>query len=150
MPSPIREIMNTPLPSLAEQRKKSFRPTLRETRRTFRMINEHIFNNELNIPTITLKRTRMYWGMCIGQHKPHSTGSRCVIELSDKWFCVQWFVTCLAHEMIHQYEWDVLDKNMTHRGSFFMWRKKLKQHGIHLKTAHRYRRWFKYQDFTRC
>lgn len=98
---------------------------------------------------------RKYWGMCLGHiHRTH-TGSHCTIEMMDKWFCVQWFVTTLAHEMVHQYQWDVLGPErekdgkswlMSHGPSFFDFRDHLCDYNISLKTSHSQRRWFKHQN----
>jgi hypothetical protein len=61
--------------------------------------------------------------------------------------------------MAHQYQWDVItperermgmDPVMSHGPTFFMWREHMSYYGIHLKTAHRMRKWFAYQDFNRC
>jgi len=71
----------------------------------------------------------------------------------------QWFITTLAHEMCHQYQWDVQgierrkigkEPIMSHGPSFFELRDKLKKHGISLKSAHGRKRWFKHQDFFKC
>ncbi|MEY4331818.1 MAG: SprT-like family [Bacteroidota bacterium] len=149
-PHPLKELMKTPLPSITEQRRKCYRPSLREINETYKLINKYVFNNKLKRPPIQLKSCRKYWGMCIGSLQEVSPGTFCKIELMDKWFCIQWMITTLAHEMVHQYEWDVLRKDMTHRQSFFIWREKLAEFNINLKTSHGQKRWFKYQDFTKC
>ena len=77
----------------------------------------------------------------------------------DKWFCRQWLITTLAHEMCHQYQWDIegekrlkegKDRLMSHGPTFFQFRDKLKKHGISLKNAHGQRRWFRHQNFWKC
>lgn len=77
----------------------------------------------------------------------------------DKWYCRQWLITTLAHEMCHQYQWDIIgeqrisggkDRLMSHGPSFFIFRDKLKDQGISLKTAHRSRKWFRYQNLFRA
>jgi hypothetical protein len=77
----------------------------------------------------------------------------------DKWYSRQWLITVLAHEMCHQYQWDVqglerLKKGkepiMSHGPSFFVFRDKLKEHGIALKSAHSKRRWFLHQNMFKC
>ena len=94
--------------------------------------------------------------MCSGAvRKYYSTGSYCEIEMMDKWFCPQWMVTTLAHEMCHQYQWDIVGPErdeqgykpiMSHGPTFFQFRDDLNNHYIPLKTAHSQRRWFKHQD----
>ena len=148
-PHPLKELMKTPLPPISFQKRKGYRPTLREVRNIYKLLNKYVFNNQLTLPPIELGSCRKYWGMCSGLDAPIRKGTRCTIKLMDKWFCVQWLVTTLAHEMVHQYEWDIMKKSMTHRQSFFIWRDQLAKFNIDLKTYHAQRRWFKYQDFKK-
>lgn len=148
-PHPLKVLLETPLPTLSQQKGKCYRPTIQEAKRIYDLLNKYVYNNELVRPPIELGRCPKYWGMCYGNLEETKRGTRCRIKLSKNWFCIQWFVTVLAHEMAHQYEWDVLDKNMTHRQSFFIWREPLAKYGINLKTYHRSKRWFKYQDFKK-
>lgn len=156
----LLDMMYLPLPAVHEQKKLAYRPTAKDVKHVYKLLNEHVFDNELYMPTIHLvARCRQYWGMCMGETKKHKTGSFCEIRLMDKWFCPQWFVTTLAHEMVHQYQWDVLgperEKNgkdwlMSHGPSFFQFRENLEYHGISLKTAHSQRRWFQHQNLFRA
>lgn len=148
-PHPLKALMATPLPPITFQKKKGYRPSLREVRHIYRLLNKYVFKNQLKMPIIEIGTCRKYWGMCIGSEFPTKSGSRCKIKLMDKWFCVQWLVTTLAHEMVHQYEWDILNKSMTHRQSFFIWRDQLAKFNIDLKTFHGQKRWFKHQDFKK-
>jgi hypothetical protein len=148
-PHPLKEIMNSPIPSVTYQKRKLYRPNIQEVQKVYCLINRYVFNNKLVMPPIELGICRKYWGMCFGYEQEMNPGTYCKIKLTDKWFCKQWFVTTLAHEMVHQYEWDVLNKNMTHRQSFFMWKEKLAKFNIDLKTYYGYKRWFKYQDFKK-
>ena len=81
----------------------------------------------------------------------------------DKWFCPQWFMNTLAHEMVHQYQWDhyrwdhleLHGKEMHvnsggHGPSFYEWRDQFEYYGLNLKISFGQKRWFKHQDFTRC
>lgn len=158
-PNPIRSIMQSALPSISDQRQKIFRPSLKDVKYAYKIINRHVFNNQLTIPPITLGITRGYWGMCIGNHNKTTSRSFCEIRLSDKYFCAQWFMNTLAHEMVHQYQWDIegedrehegLDPLMSHGPSFFAWRDIMLYYGLYLKTAHGQKRWFQHQDFNRC
>jgi hypothetical protein len=152
----LKELMATPLPPISYQRKMVFRPTLAEAKYTYNLLNKQIFANKLRMPTLDIgPRRRKYWGMCVGSIDQFSNGSFCTIKLMDKWYCRQWFITILAHEMAHQYQWDVngpkrertgKDWLMSHGPSFFEFRNRLAEHDIPLKTAQRMRRWFKYQD----
>jgi hypothetical protein len=151
--------MQSELPPVSAQRRLPYRPSQREVHRTYDLINRYVFNNRLTRPQITLGRTKGYWGMCIGSWTETRPGTYVTIKLSDKWYCPQWFINTLAHEMVHQYQWDVdsiereqrgLYGLMSHGPSFFMFRDDLERYGISLKTAHGRKRWFKHQDFTKC
>lgn len=141
--------MTTPLPPISFQKRKGYRPSLREVRQIYKLINKYVFNNQLTMPPIEVGTCRKYWGMCMGLPYTTRKGTYCTIKLMDKWFCIQWLVTTLAHEMVHQYEWDILDKNMTHRQSFFIWKERLDKFNINLKTYHKQKKWFKYQDLNK-
>lgn len=147
----LKQLMQTPLPSISVQKRKPYRPTKREAKSIYKILNKHCFDNQLSRPKLILKpRLRNYWGQCVGYYTETKPGTKCEIELSDKWFCLQWFITTLAHEMCHQYEHDILQRPMTHRQNFFIHRDRLAKYGIDLKTAHGQRRWFKYQNFKKC
>jgi len=146
----LRELMQTPLPSITEQRRKTYRPTLEYVEYIYDLINKEIFNNQLTRPPIEMGICRGYWGVVLKQGFETRPGTDVVIRVMDKWFCIQWMITTVAHEMCHQYENDILKKNMTHRQSFFIWRDTLAKYGIDLKTAHGMRRWFKHQNFAKC
>jgi hypothetical protein len=158
-PNPIRRIMQSALPSVTYQRQKLFRPSPKDVKYAYKIINRHVFNNQLKLPPIQLGVTRGYWGMCIGLHEETSPNTLCSLKLSDKYFCVQWFMNTLAHEMVHQYQWDInseyrqqhgLEPLMSHGPSFFAWRDVMDYYGLSLKTAHGQRRWFAHQDFNKC
>ena len=156
----LNELMNLPLPSVYEQKRLIFRPSNRFVNYVYELINYEVFDNILHKPKLeTQSHRRKYWGMCIGNVHRSYTGSYCEIKLMDKWFCPQWFVTTLAHEMVHQYQWDILgperqqqgkDWLMSHGPSFFQFREDLKCHHISLKTAHSQRRWFKHQNLFKA
>lgn len=162
-PNPIRKIMATELPGITYQRRKSFRPTLDDVDYAYGIINRYVFENQLKKPKIILKAGRKVWGTCQWLGEQQQSGSWCEIQINDKWFCIQWFINVLAHEMIHQYQWDIgrwqhldlygREPNMhggAHGPSFFEWRENFEYYGLNLKTWFRTGRWFKYQDFTKC
>lgn len=148
--NPLRELMQTNLPPISVQKRKLYRPKLSEVKKIYDLLNRYIFDNRLVRPPIQIGVYKKYWGLCLGHDKFQRKGTYCKIKLVDKWYCIQWLVTTLAHEMVHQYEWDVLRKPMTHRQSFFIWKSKLAKFNIDLKTYHRSHKWFKYQDFYKA
>jgi len=162
-PNPIRKIMATELPSITYQRRKSFRPTMDDVDYAYGIINRYVFANQLKKPKIILKNGRKVWGTCQWLEQKQESGSWCEIQINDKWFCVQWFMNTLAHEMIHQYQWDIdrwthierygRGPNMlsgAHGPSFFEWRDQFAHYDLYLKTWFGQKRWFRHQDFKRC
>lgn len=171
MPRPnlITQYMNSPLPGRSEQRRMSFRPEKDEVVKIYRAINRCVFNNRLTRPEIILGVIPDCWGMCIweDEKQKHSSwgreGTWCRIHLSDKWYSPQWMVTTLAHEMVHQWQWDVyrwkhLKKNKrempiesgAHGPSFHYWKPKLASWGIHLKIRYLSDNWWRHQDLFKC
>lgn len=162
-PNPIRAIMEQPLPSITYQRRKLFRPRYADINYAYNIINKYVFNNALAKPDITQRRMVKAWGFCSWEELEQRSGSWTNIHLSDKWFCPQWFMNTLAHEMVHQYQWDVyrwehldyhgrpmFEGSGAHGPSFYMWREVFDYYGLNLKRHHRMKKWFKYQDFTKC
>jgi hypothetical protein len=157
----LKELMALELPAINRQKKLCYRTTYDEAVAIYRMLNKEIFNNQLEMPIIeVMPRCRKYWGMCFGFYeRRRGRRSYCKIRLMDKWYCQQWLITTLAHEMCHQYQWDIIgpkreaegkNRLMSHGASFFVFKEKLAKHGISLKRSHGRRRWFKNQDFWKC
>ena len=161
--SPIYQLMQEPLPMRTYQRRKAFRPSHEEVVGYYQLINCYVFDNILKTPEIQLGTIRKCWGACYWENTARPNGSYCKIRLSDKWFCQQWFLNTLAHEMVHQWQWDVYrfeyeslnNKKMpsnsgNHGPSFYSWRNRFAEHGLSLKIAHGQKRLFKHQDFKKC
>lgn len=157
MTSSLLELMSEPLPSITYQKKMGYRTHIGEVEDYYKLINKTIFDDRLSMPEIIVKgRCRKYWGFCFGEiEKPDDSHSYCKIKLMDKWFCKQWLITTLAHEMCHQYQWDILGPQreelgqyplMSHGPTFFIHKPKLAEHGISLKRCHGMRKWFQTQD----
>jgi len=162
-PNPIRKIMAMPLPGITYQRRKSFRPTEHDINYAYNIVNRYVFDNVLVRPEITQGTLRKAWGICTWKTSEQETGSWVDIRLMDKWFCPQWFLNTLAHEMVHQYQWDVYrwehldyygrpmyEESGPHGPSFYMWRDRFEHYGLNLKISFGQKRWFKHQDFTKC
>jgi hypothetical protein len=162
-PNPIRSIMAYPLPSITYQRKKSFRPADEDIIYAYNILNKYIFDNQLRRPEINQGIIHKAWGLCQWHYDEQHTGSYCSIRMSDKWFCSQWFLNTLAHEMVHQYQWDIgrwchIEQNGkdinfgggAHGPSFYAWRERFEYYDLNLKVSFGQRRWFKHQDFNKC
>jgi len=157
----LKDLMSGNLPTLTFQRKMSYRTNTREVKALYRLINASIFNNRLVMPELVIKdRLKGIWGECVGRPTEFSNNkSRCTIYLSERWYCKQWLITSLAHEMVHQYQWDITSKKrekeglpsiISHGPTFFQWREKLKKHGIPLKAYDRQDKWFATQHLFKC
>lgn len=162
-PNPIRSIMAQTLPSITYQRKKNFRPSDVDMVYAYQIINKYVFDGVLRKPVLKQGRLHKAWGLCNWLNKEQINGSWCAISLSDKWFCPQWFMNTLAHEMVHQYQWDVYrwdhlecyGKEMytgsgAHGPSFYAFRERFEYYDLNLKISFGQKRWFKHQDFTKC
>jgi len=158
--SELSELMREELPSIGYQKRLGYRTTVAEVEALYRIINKTVFNNKLRMPVIeVMPRCRTYWGICFGSFTPTKRGAYCKIRVMDKWFCRQWLITTLAHEMCHQYQWDIIgeqrlklgkERLMSHGPSFYLFRDRLAKHGIPLKRHHRQRKWFKHQNLFKC
>jgi hypothetical protein len=68
----------------------------------------------------------------------------------------------IAHEMVHQYQWDVYRWELAEDGrqiymnsgahgpSFYMFRDRFEHYGLNLKISFGQKRWFKHQNFSKC
>ena len=156
--SQLRRLLETPLPSISQQRRKPYRPDEQEINRIYSLINRAIFDGQMRRPRIVTGREVDALGWCIGMRPPTRTRSGCVIRLTDKWFSVHWLIFVMAHEMCHQYQWDILGPQrqaqgrqpmMSHGPSFLMHRQRLAEIGVPLlKKIYMYR-WFQYQDLRK-
>ena len=60
------------------------------------------------MPKLVIRRLRDCVGICIGSEGPiRKTKSYVQIHLAEAYYCRQWMISTLAHEMVHQYQWDV-------------------------------------------
>lgn len=159
MDDELIQLMATPLPSIRKQIRKLYRPTIEEVIHVYDLLNKCVFDNKLTRPEIILKRQYKVFGWCIGSWEQLPSGSHCTIKLMDKWYCIQWMITILAHEMAHQYTWDIERPDreavgkkglMSHGTSFLQHRAKMAEFNIRLKHCLYINRWFKYQRFDKC
>lgn len=160
--SNLKKLMKSELPSINLQKKLVYRPSLSDIEQTYDLINLEIFNNKLIKPEFKIhKRTVNYWAMCKAKCSSpiYTEDSNVTIVLSNKWYCIQWFIMVLAHEMCHQYQWDIFsskrvkigkDPIMNHGKSFFKFKKKLLRHGIPLKIKISSSTWFAKQNLLKC
>jgi len=158
----LYKLMDTDIPSITQQKRLYYRTSLDEVNSLYDLLNREVFNDVLPKPNIIIMaRCRKFWGYCLGDEYPDKGADRsyCTIKLSDKWYCRQWLITIIAHEMCHQYQWDVdshtrkqlgLKPLLGHGPSFFIFKHELAKHRIPLKRSYGIRKWFKYQNLFKC
>lgn len=157
----LLELMSTELPNITYQKRRLYRTDVEEVYELFDIINEEVFNNQLPKPKIIVKtHIHKKWGECQGYYnKNKDDESYCVILLNKNWYCKQWLITILAHEMAHQYQWDVLgdkrvvegkERLMSHGPSFYKFKGKCRRFGIPLKHRLSVINWFKTQNLLKC
>ena len=144
---------NKTLIQIMSEPKKQYRPWLYEVEKLHSIINAEVFDGQLNLPKIQLKRKADIgtdFGWCEGFHEfetfdPERGQSLCVIGLVNTWTCIQSCVTILAHEMIHQWQWDVYsfqrhkDRKpyiLSHGPTFWQFKPKLASFGIPLHRVY--------------
>jgi hypothetical protein len=105
------------------------------------LLNRYIFNNTLACPAFNIKRTRGYWGMCDGRFDKDGDFHTAQIILNYRFPHKAMFVATIAHEMVHQWQWEVLNPIreqegkpplMSHGPSFYQWRPALNKYYIPL------------------
>lgn len=158
--SKLHQMMNEDLPSIYQQKRKSYTTTINEIRKIYKLINSEVFNDKLpNAKLILKKRIPDAWGMCIGNKLPTKTKSGCILIIGRNWYCKQWLIMTIAHEMSHQYQWDVIGYNrlqknkeplMSHGPTFYKFRSKMNRVGIPLKRVIHGSNWFKKQNLLKC
>lgn len=133
--------------------KRPFRPWLCEVQELHTIINQEVFDGCLALPKFQLLRKcdiGLDFGWCEGEHSHatklnNPTKSLCTIGLMNHWPSIQWCIMILAHEMVHQWQWDVysherfLQKKrpiMSHGPSFLNFKPKLAEFGIPLKRTY--------------
>lgn len=146
------EIMELPLPKISVQKRLPYRPDIDQVIYAYDLLNRDVFSSILTRPMFNFVNYRNVWGECTGKDKLQKSGSYCIIGLSNRWYCPQWMVMTIAHEMCHQYQWDVYSKDrknkvMSHGPSFYHYQMKLREHKIPLKSRQYAVHWFKRQDF---
>lgn len=102
--NPLVRMMQSPLPSITFQKRKMYRPDLEEVHYIYDKVNQYVFDRQLVRPPITLGHWKGFWGECTGHDEFTRPGTYCSMKISKSWFCVQWLVTTVAHEMAHQFE----------------------------------------------
>jgi hypothetical protein len=121
-----------------------------ESRDQFTVTNEHahivwhalnhaVFGGVLRFPEKIIVQNRKkweFWGECEGWQRTHRYGPHYtkVIRIRRTLPSAKKFIEIMAHEMVHQYEWE-RQGIMTHGKHFFAWKDKLAKKGISLNIC---------------
>lgn len=102
-------------------------------------LNNQIFRGRLVPPEhfIFIRNNNSIWGECDGRQRYHRWGPYYTysIRLQKNWPNFKLFVEIIAHEMVHQWEWEQ-QKTMSHsQETFFCWKDKLAEKGLRLKES---------------
>jgi len=123
-----------------------YEPSIVDLRLYYNLLNRYIFKGALSKPQLEIDRLRGAWGYFSGYNEGKNVlFNRSHIVLTNKYPTKQLFVIALAHEMVHQYQWEIvgpkrikegLRLNINHGPSFLEWRNTLNRFGIPLKRAY--------------
>ncbi len=123
-----------------------FRPWVCEVNEFHGLLNTEIFQNELPTPKFKMYRpVDNEIGWCEGRELSSKNNSACVIGLAHVFPDIQHFIMILAHEMVHQWQWDCLSRSrlaqkklpiMSHGKSFYSFRDRFKPFYIPLFRAY--------------
>ena len=137
----LQQVLAWPAASRSQQRKKPYRPTVSAVATAWREINSSVFGGILTQPEIVCRRLRGKWGECEGYNEPLDSGSYCRIIMNYRWYSHHWMINVLAHEMVHQWQWEhqgkwllLLGVNpvLDHGYDFQSWKPRFQQHGLTL------------------
>jgi len=154
MTDTIVRIMQTPLPPIDYQKKRLYAPTETEILELHRLLNEKVFNNQLRVPPLKLKNMG-HFGMCYGHVATSKIPHHAALALRRRYQCVQWVMLILAHEMAHQYQWEVdgpiriaegKKPLLSHGPTFYKFNKTLTAYGIPLRSSYDVPLWLATQN----
>lgn len=102
-------------------------------------VNNAVFNGVLTMPKIVVRdyTKKNFWGECEGWQRGSRWGEHytVVIRIEKHFPNLKKLIATVAHEMVHQYEWEYYGV-MTHgTTTFFAWEEKLRSKGIRLSIS---------------
>lgn len=154
-------LLSKKLPCISKQKRKEYKTNVVEITELYGILNKYIFDNKLILPEIVmLNKPKQYLGMCkaISFFPTDRDKSNCVLYIATNWICQQWLIMILAHEMCHQYQWDIDSFKrisegkmpiISHGPSFFLYRDKLKSYNIALRRTYSLSVWYKTQNLSK-
>jgi hypothetical protein len=118
----------------------TYKPDTNEAQKVHRLLNRYVFNNALRKTRFNIKNLKDIWAMCDGRVDRGKFFTE-QIFLTNKFPHKAMFVTAIAHEMVHQWQWEVYSAErykqgksliMSHGPSFYQWKKPLAEYMIPL------------------
>lgn len=115
----------------ATPRHMQYDTTLEECEKWFTILNEDLFDNELPRVPFEFKWLRVCWAYY--QYFPRTPDREVNIIMHKRYPSQRLFVECLAHEMIHHWQYQNLGwRRVDHAEEFHDWCKKAKSLGLRL------------------
>lgn len=113
--------------------------TVTKVEQIYDAINNSVFGGVLTRPKIVVKdyTKRAMWGECEGWQRGSRWGPNytAVIRIEKNFPNLKKLIAAVAHEMVHQYEWEYYGV-MTHGSTtFFAWEERLRSKGIRLSIT---------------
>lgn len=134
---PITKLMSSNVE--LEDSSSLYYPSLKEAKFYFNLLNRYLFQNKLTSGKIKVAKLRGCWGWFVGHENEFE------IVMTDKYPSIKVFIMGLAHEMVHQYQWEILGAekikegkipNINHGPAFYAWKKNLSKFNIPLKIRY--------------
>lgn len=122
--------------SRASEKNEPFSPTPRQVSRAYTIINRCLFDDQLKRPKLQVRYMADAYGMCYGildDGKEPVTKPYCErIVMTNRFRSKRHFIETLAHEMVHQYQVEKLNR-MDHGQTFWAWAEKFDRYNIKLR-----------------
>jgi SprT-like family len=123
----------------ADEKLGSFCPTPRQVARAHTIINNCIFDGQLSRPRLVIRYQTNAWGMCnadLDDGKEPYYAPRCTsIIVNNSFRSKRHFIEVLAHEMVHQYQVEFLNR-IDHGKTFWAWKEKFEKYNLKLRIAY--------------
>lgn len=104
-------------------------PTKKLIKDWFYKLNLILFDNELKyFDEIKIERRRQCYAECIVLAEPEGA---MLLSMNYVQNSMRYFIYVLAHEMVHAYQWQKLNR-MDHGKTFYAWSKKFEEYNIPL------------------
>lgn len=123
-----------------------YEPDIVNLRFYYNLLNRYVFKGALTKPKLEITRLRGCWGYFSGNHlEGNVLFKESRIVMNNRYPTKQLFLTALAHEMVHQYQWDIQGPkrlkekqppNINHNSTFREWRPILSRFGIPLQREY--------------